>query len=289
MPRPCYGTQEEFCCATSAGNHTRASGSGGAAACSQLQFQASRDGAAKHGLSKRTCAMRLAGLLCASLLCALGRGAAAACEGDSCPEDQAAAHRDHLLGAAAPSCPRVRKYPQDGSKLKPVRLALALRATSVCRLQPRVQLLPGRSGHLSTACGPRPSRERTCARRWIWRRRCWTCGGPARRRRQTGRAPRGKLGVGSLRAPARRISRADAGGAWRAVCVCADAAVGPVAGRARLAVERLWPHGELGGRDRHVARCGLAPSGLQSFTSPLAQLAQASSLLHCWVGLALQI
>lgn len=130
--RPCYGPGKNFSVPLQQVITPRASGSGGAAACSELQFQATRDGAAKHGLSKRTCAMRLAGLLCASLLCALGRGAAAACEGDSCPEDQAAAHRDHLLGAAAPSCPRVRKYPQDGSKLKPVRAAPALRATSVC-------------------------------------------------------------------------------------------------------------------------------------------------------------
>ena len=59
-------------------------------------------------------------LLCVSLLCALNQQAAAACEGNSCPEDQEKARRDHLLGAAAPTCPRVKKYPQDGSKLRPV-------------------------------------------------------------------------------------------------------------------------------------------------------------------------
>ena len=59
-------------------------------------------------------------LLCASLLCALTQQAAGACEGNSCPEDQEKARRDHLLGAAVPTCPRVKKYPQDGSKLRPV-------------------------------------------------------------------------------------------------------------------------------------------------------------------------
>ena len=65
--------------------------------------------------------MRLAAAwLCISLLYSLGKQAAGACEGNSCPEDQAAAQRDHLLGASAPSCPQTKKYPQDGSKLKPV-------------------------------------------------------------------------------------------------------------------------------------------------------------------------
>ena len=65
-----------------------------------------------------------AALLCASLLCALTQQAASACEGNSCPEDQEKARRDHLLGAAAPTCPRVKKYPQDGSKLRPVSAGL---------------------------------------------------------------------------------------------------------------------------------------------------------------------
>lgn len=65
--------------------------------------------------------MRLAAAwLCISLLYSLGKQAAGACEGNSCPEDQAAAQRDHLLGTSAPSCPQTKKYPQDGSKLKPV-------------------------------------------------------------------------------------------------------------------------------------------------------------------------
>ncbi len=99
-------------------------------------------------------------------------------------------------------------------------------------------------------------RERACARRWIWRRRCWTCGGPARRRRRTGRAPRGETRCCLLACACLVTTRADTGAAWRAVCVCADAAVGPVAGRARVALERLWPHGELGGRHRYAAGCG---------------------------------